>query len=141
MQIVGVIEIAPMPTGELPRTLMAAAYRASRRAAIMLVLRSTTRREVDRILDPVVRGEGINMKGLIYTDAEDERTVLEAARRASVVVASTEDFQRSLTATGIPWCSAAVAQQRLMSLADAPVACPSNSGTVGRETYELAARI
>jgi hypothetical protein len=141
VQIGGVVEIVPTPTGELPAMLVATVYRASRWTPIMLVLRSTTRREVDRLLDPVVRREGVDVKGLLYTDAEDEHAVIAVARGASVVVACTDAFQTALTACGVSWCSASAAPQRLLTLTEPPHPRAYHRLSPGRDSRaELVAR-
>jgi hypothetical protein len=101
MKIQGVVEIAPAPLGEESARLLSSAYRASRSAVIMLVLDRVTLREADRYLDQVVGREGNDVQGVVYADVADERTVAEAARAASFVVASTDAFRRRLAAQGI----------------------------------------
>jgi hypothetical protein len=101
MRIEGVVEIAPAPLGEVAARLLSSAYRASRSAVVMLVLDRRTLREADRYLDQVVGAEGSEVKGVVYADIADERTVAEAARSASFVVASTDAFRSRLAAQGI----------------------------------------
>jgi hypothetical protein len=101
MKIQGIVEIAPEPLGEQSAKLLYSAYRASRSAVVMLVLDRPTLMMADRFLDQIVVREGIDVKGVVYVDVEDERTVAAAARDASFVVASTAAFRSRLAAYGI----------------------------------------
>lgn len=81
--------------------LIAAAYRASLAAPVLLVLDRVSPAEVDEVLDDVVRSSPLNRPGVRYADAEDDATVLAAATRAHRTFASSDCFRAKLEARGL----------------------------------------
>ena len=117
MQIAAVLEIAPESSGGLPTGLLAAAYRASSVGYVMLVLREISPQAVDRVLDPLVSSSrNWRLNGVIYVDARDEQFVCSAAKRARIVVASSEEFRAQLQAREIPCTDPDTGMERLSEL-------------------------
>lgn len=81
--------------------LLIAAYRASIDEPSVVLMRNVAVAEADRILDAVVSDNGLEVAGLMYLSDGDEDALLEAARRARVVVATTERLRRRLTSAGL----------------------------------------
>jgi hypothetical protein len=104
MRIAAVLEIAPESSGALPTGLLAAAYRASSVGYVMLVLRGVSPQAVDRVLDPLVSSSRTwHLNGVVYVDARDEQFVCSAAKRARIVVASSDEFRAQLDAREIAY--------------------------------------
>jgi hypothetical protein len=117
MQIAAVLEVAPESSGGLPTGLLAAAYRASSLGYVMLVLRGISPQAVDRVLDPLVSSSrNWRLNGVIYVDARDEQFVCSAAKRARVVVASSDEFRAQLDAREIPYADPRSGMERLSEL-------------------------
>jgi hypothetical protein len=117
MRIAAVLEIAPDSSGALPTGLLAAAYRASSVGYVMLVLRGVSPQAVDRVLDPFVSSSRTwRLNGVVYADARDEQFVCSAAKRARVVVASSDEFRAQLDAREIPYADLRSAMERLSEL-------------------------
>ena len=117
MRIAAVLEIAPESTGALPTGLLAAAYRASSVGYVMLVLRGVSAQAVDRVLDPLVSSSRHwRLNGVVYVDARDEQFVCSAAKRARIVVASSDEFRAQLDAREIPYADLRSAMERLSEL-------------------------
>ncbi len=72
----------------------------SRSEVIGLVLRGIDRLDADRILDPVVEAEGMDVKGVLYIDAEDALHE-EFLRHVTIAVATTDAFRARLLDHGI----------------------------------------
>jgi hypothetical protein len=100
MSFYAVVEIAPDSNGALPSHLLTAAYRASREATVLLVLNGVSVASVDQLLDPIVRREGVAVRGVVYATVEDA-TVMLAARTAPVVLASSSLLRTQFRALGI----------------------------------------
>lgn len=117
MRIAAVLEIAPESSGALPTGLLAAAYRASSVGYVMLVLRGVSPQAVDRILDPLVSSSRTwHLNGVVYVDARDEQFVCSAAKRARIVVASSDEFRAQLDAREIAYDDPRSAMERLSEL-------------------------
>ena len=120
MQIAAVLEIAAESSGGLPTGLLAAAYRASSVGYVMLVLRGVSPQAVDRVLDPLVSSSrNWRLNGVIYLDARDEQFACSAAKRARVVVASSDEFRAQLDAREISYTDVRSAIERLCELEQA----------------------
>ena len=143
MRVTAVVEITRDASGRLPVPLVLAAWRASRAGLVALALNAVSRREIDGILDPVVRGvAGGAVHGVIYMDGADD--TLAAARSAAVVIAASEGFRLQLEARGIAAAPAAAGSAILESIASgqtddqlpstrqsAPVRLPAHAGKLG----------
>ena len=117
MRIAAVLEIAPESSGALPTGLLAAAYRASSVGYVMLVLRGVSPQAVDRVLDPLVSSSRTwHLNGVVYVDARDEQFVCSAAKRARIVVASSDEFRAQLDAREIAYDDPRSAMERLSEL-------------------------
>ncbi len=84
------VEICADLAPELRTRLVAGAYRASRSSRIALVLKDVSREDVDRVLDPVVRKEGIAVAGVRYLSPDEARTRLHGNGADPCVVVSRE---------------------------------------------------
>lgn len=117
MQIAAVLEIAPDSSGALPAGLLAAAYGASSVGYVMLVLRGVSPQAVDRVLDPLVSSSrNWRLSGVVYVDARDEQFVCSAAKRARIVVASSDEFRAQLDAREIAYADPRSAMEQLSEL-------------------------
>lgn len=117
MLIAAVLEISPESSGALPTGLLAAAYRASSVGYVMLVLRGVSPQAVDRVLDPLVSSSRTwHLNGVVYVDARDEQFVCSAAKRARIVVASSDEFRAQLDAREIAYADPRTAMERLSEL-------------------------
>ena len=101
--VAALLEIGRDARGNIPQSLISAAYKASRSKPVMLVLDSVSPREIDAVLDPLVLGTHREHRGVIYAQATDERAVLAGATAASRVFASSADFMAKLLTWGIPF--------------------------------------
>jgi hypothetical protein len=99
-QVATLLEIGRKANGEMPTALISAAYRASRATPVMLVLDAISPNEVDQVLDPLVAGNGRNLRGVIYATSDDSK-VLAFAAAASRVFAASERFRSRLAEHGI----------------------------------------
>lgn len=102
-EFIAVLEVGRQPDGALQGGLIAAAYRASLAAPVLLVLDQVSPAEVDKVLDPVVRSSPLERPGVRYANVEDDATVLRAAKMARQVFASSDRFRAKLTARGLPF--------------------------------------
>lgn len=109
------VEIAHGADGQVPVSLISAAYQASRAAYVMLVLNSVTPREVDDVLDSVVARCGHTYRGLVYARLQDESTVLPVAASADRVFAASDAFRASLASCGIAFDGLDIAEAALMA--------------------------
>ncbi len=108
--IATILEVRRLPSGELPAPLISSAYLASRSAAVLLVLDSVTRDEVDRVLDPVVSRFGRDRRGVVYAERGDDREVLALAANGCAVFASSDAFRARLSSLGIAFRDATDAE-------------------------------
>jgi hypothetical protein len=102
-EFIAVLEIGRQPDGALQGRAITAAYHASRAAPVLLVLDRVSRAEVDKVLDHVVTTSELNRPGVRYADAEDDATVLAAAKRAHCIFASSDGFRAKLEARGLQY--------------------------------------
>jgi hypothetical protein len=100
-KFIAVLEVGRQPDGALQAGLIAAAYRASLAAPVLLVLDRVSPAEVDKVLDDVVRSSPLNRPGVRYADVEDDATVLAAATRAHRTFATSDRFRAKLEARGL----------------------------------------
>ena len=100
-RLAALLEIGRRPNGEIPVSLISAAYRASRSTAIMLVLDSISPAEIDHVLDPVVAQSGHDLSGVLYVSKHDDAAVLRGAEGASSVFASSDELCAKLLGRGI----------------------------------------
>jgi hypothetical protein len=141
MRIAAVLEIAPESTGALPTSLLGAAYRASAMGYIMLALRGVSPQAVDRILDPLVSASrNWRLNGVVYVDAQDEQFICSAARRARIVMASSDGLRARFDEQGIPHVDARGAIERLSELErGSGVAVPAGTPAVSVPANVLSA--
>ena len=109
-QVAALLEIGRKADGEIPGSLISAAYRASRSRPVMLVLHSVSPREVDQLLDPVVAGAGRDHRGVVYANLSDDAVVLDTAASADKVFASSQAFRAKLASRGIAFRDVAEAE-------------------------------
>src|SRR5690606_3912810 len=102
-RIGAVVEVSPDAGDRLPIELIASAYRASRRALMVLVCQGASREAVDAALTPTVQEVGLDVHGVLYLDGDGVPAVGEAVRRAPVVVAATDRFREWLRVWGVPF--------------------------------------
>jgi hypothetical protein len=89
MQFVAILEIPDTWEADLPADLLRAAYQASRRGPVAVLMPASAGRAVDRELDPLVAvNRGVH--GVRYGRVSDSK-VWAAASSNTVVVASSED--------------------------------------------------
>ena len=145
MRVNVVVEVTRDAAGRLPVPLMLAAWRASRAGVVALALNAVSRREVDLVLDAVVRGASSGaVHGVAYMDGIASEGTLAASRDASVVLAASEAFRLQLEARGIAAVPAAAGIAILESIASgstadhlpqarvaAPVRIPAHAGKLG----------
>ena len=98
-----VLEVGRQPDGALQGELIAAAYRASLDARVLLVLDRVSPAEVDKVLDGVVRSSPLQRPGVRYANVEDDATVLGAATQAHRIFASSDCFRAKLETRGLPY--------------------------------------
>lgn len=96
-----IVEITRHADGMLPTALIAAAYRASAAAPILLVLRDVEVETIDRILDPLVANASSPVQGVVYVDAADESRITAAARQARFAVPTTQSLSLLLASMGL----------------------------------------
>jgi hypothetical protein len=109
-EVVTLLEIGRKPSGEIPASLIRAAYRASHSRPVMLVLDSVSPREVDLLLDPVVARSGRNHRGVMYASLRNEGEVLNVAAAASRVFAASQTFRAKLASRGIKFSDVSEAE-------------------------------
>jgi len=102
-EFIAVLEVGRQPDGAVQGAVITAAYQVSRAAPVLLVLDRVSRAEVDKVLDRVVTTSELNRPGVRYADAEDDATVLAAAKRAHRVFASSDGFRAKLDARGLQY--------------------------------------
>jgi hypothetical protein len=98
-----VVEVVRQPDGDVQGDVIAAAYRASAAVPVLLVLDRVSRAEADKVLDHVVTRSQLNRPGVRYAEADDEVTVLEAAKNARRIFASSDRFRAKLDARRLPY--------------------------------------
>jgi hypothetical protein len=113
LRIGALVEIVAGADGSVSERLLALAYRASELDFVVLALRGTDARTVDRTLDRVVARYGIRANGVVYADAGDAASILSFARRARVVIANSPELQAELVVAGIPYFNQDEAVQAL----------------------------
>ena len=101
--VAALLEIGRDESGNIPRALISAAYKASRTRPVMLVLDAVTPLEIDAVLDPIVTSTYRDHRGVIYASARDERAVLAGASAAVHVFAASAGFMAKLMSWGIPF--------------------------------------
>ena len=111
--VAALLEIGRDPNGNIPQSLISAAYKASRTRPVMLVLDAVTPKEIDAVLDPIVTGTYREHRGVIYAQANDEPAVLAGATAAMRVFAASPDFMAKLMAWGIPFEDVSAAEPSL----------------------------
>jgi hypothetical protein len=112
-QVAALLEIRRDHLGQIPRSLISTAYRASRRHPVMLVLDAVTPREIDAVLDPVVADTFRDYRGVIYARSGDDSAILAGAVGASRVFASSPAFRAKLESWGIAFEDVARAEPAL----------------------------
>ena len=109
-EVSAVLEIGRTSSGEIPASLISAAYRASRSTAIMFVLDSVSPSEIDQILDPLVARSGPEVCGVLYVNKSDDAAVLTSAAIAARVFAGSPDLRAKLSSRGIAYQDIAEAE-------------------------------
>jgi len=99
-KVAALLEIGRKANGEIPASLISAAYRASRSTSIMLALDAVSPAEVDEVLDPVVARNGYDVCGVLYVKVSDD-AALTGAASAARVFASSHGFRAKLAERGI----------------------------------------
>jgi hypothetical protein len=117
-----IVEVARHADGAIPSALIAAAYRASVAAPVLMVLRDVEVAAIDRILDPLVSKNAKPVHGVVYVHAADESRILRAAREALFAVTTTPSLGRLLASHGLTSLSVEELEQALAS--------PSTAATV-----------
>ena len=112
------LEIGRTANGEIPESLISAAYNAGRSTPVMLVLDSVSPAEVDRLLDPAVKRSGLGHRGVVYANLRDEGAVLNVAASASTVFAASERFRAKLVSRGIPFRDVSEAEPVLSGVSE-----------------------
>jgi hypothetical protein len=92
------VEIVAETDGLPPGTLIRALYRLSERGKIVFALTRLTPHAVDTVLDEIVGELPLTIPGVLYINAEDDRSVGEAARHAGIVIAASADFHARVMA-------------------------------------------
>lgn len=100
MRVCSVIEIT-RSGGQLPASLMAAAYRSSRNGLVVFILNDVTAQAVNVILDPVVATMPLSIPGVLYIKIEDVARVREAVVSADAIYAATTTFKNLATTFGV----------------------------------------
>jgi hypothetical protein len=119
LHVATLLEIGRKANGEIPESLISAAYRASRSRPVMLVLDAVTPWEVDELLDPVVARSGRNHRGVVYANLRDDNgLVLNSAAAAGRVFAASDVFRAKLASRGIAFKDVAEAEQALSSCSE-----------------------
>ena len=135
-----IVEVARHADGAVPSALIAAAYRASVAAPVLLVLRDVEVSAIDRILDPLVTKSTKPVHGVVYVAAADESRILRAAREAVFAVTSTPSLGRLLASHGLTSVSVEQLEATLGAPATAPSAPLSTSRAVIDTSAPVAAR-
>lgn len=97
-----VIELVHGPEIEISADLLEAAYRASALGAVAVVLPLALRRQVDRLLDPVVARVGPTPGGIRYVEAADEAAIHMAVSTSRCAVPATAAFRTRCESLGVP---------------------------------------
>jgi hypothetical protein len=128
-----IVEVARHADGAVPVSLIAAAYRASVAAPVLLVLRDVEVSAIDRILDPLVAKSRKPVHGVVYVAAGDESRIVRAAREAVFAVTSTPALGRLLASHGLT----SVSVDELEATMATPGSAPAASG-ISRHVVETA---
>lgn len=96
-----ILEISRSSDGGLPASLISAAYRASRRMRIWLVLNAVSPAEVDAVLDRVVREDGYDGFDVRYVRGADAAIALYGNDVEPHVFALSADLRSRLVSHGI----------------------------------------
>jgi hypothetical protein len=102
-KFLAVLEVGRQSDGTLHGEAIAAAYHASLAAPVLLVLDRVSPAEVDKVLDNVVRSSPLNRPGVRYADAEDDATVIGAAKQARRIFARSDCFRAKLETRGLQY--------------------------------------
>lgn len=96
--MLAIVEIEPQLNGKPPGDLLRAAYLASRRGCIGLVLNHVMPMDIDREIDSLVAGMPLDIPGLLYVDRHDTARLGSCIATASMIFISrrTELFWRSV---------------------------------------------
>ena len=129
-----IVEVARHADGAVPVSLIAAAYRASVAAPVLLVLRDVEVSAIDRILDPLVAKSRKPVHGVVYVAAGDESRIVRAAREAVFAVTSTPALGRLLASHGLT----SVSVDELEATMATPPSAPATSGAISRHVVEAA---
>jgi hypothetical protein len=114
--VAALLEISRDLDGNIPGTLITAAYRASKFQPVVLVLDQVTPREVDAVLDPAVSGTYREHRGgVLYASASDDQAVMAVAAAATRVFAATPNFRAKLASRGIPFEDLSSAEPALVA--------------------------
>ncbi len=92
MHLVAILEVAPDSDKQLPSDLLRAAYKASRRGPVALLVPNGAAPAIDRELYAVVAANRF-VHGVRYARATDA-SLWNSATAATVVVADSSDVQR-----------------------------------------------
>ena len=132
-----IVEVARHADGAVPASLIAAAYRASVAAPVLLVLRDVEVSAIDRILDPLVSKSKKPVHGVVYVAAGDESRIVRAAREAVFAVTSTPALGRLLASHGLT----SVSVDELEATMATPASAPPASGTSSRHVVDTTAPV
>jgi hypothetical protein len=99
-RLAAVIEVGPGPIGEVPVDLVRAAYCASRRGTVVLVLNGVSSAQVDRALDPVVQ-QARGVQGVVYCSPAALELLLRQSGRPRVASVGTRALVAPLTRRGV----------------------------------------
>lgn len=132
---IALIEVAAGGGSNDPQALLSFAYRVSRTGRVLLVLNGLSRAQADRMLDTVVRDEGLDVAGLQYVDGSDHATVVRLAAAARTVVAVSEPLKSLLENSGIPH----VPPDQLMGVVNSTFPQPPKRSTRREATAHLSA--
>ena len=132
-----IVEVARHADGAVPAALIAAAYRASVAAPVLLVLRDVEISAIDRILDPLVAKSSKPVQGVVYVGAADEARIVRAAREAVFAVTSTPALGRLLASHGLTSVSVDELEATLAAPPSVSVA-PAKSSRVAADSSAAA---
>lgn len=102
MRLNGFVELTEGLRHDTLRFLVTGAYRISRERPVVLALNGVEQRLVDRLLDPAVQADACHSSGVWYLEARPiDGTLLRAAKRASFVIAVSDQLADALEALGV----------------------------------------
>jgi len=119
MRLVAILELPAVSEPDVPAALVRAAYQASRRGPVALLIPGSAKPALDRQLDPLV-AENRFVHGVRYTPLAD-RAVWQAASRDTVVVAfsrEARDRAAEIGATCVDTATAVAALDAISRAAD-----------------------